>query len=292
MNAIALNSAAFQITRIIGPAIGGILIALVGPSTNFFIQAASFTGVLVLVWPLRIRQAEFSNSRGQSFFSNFREGVAYALHTPVILALILMGMIPSLFLMSFINGVMPVFAAEVLENPDRGLGFLLSAFGAGALIGTVALASLGNVRRKGLMVLGAAMGAAVTTMLFSTTSTLGVSMTVMVAMGAMHMFYMATNNTLIQSIVPDTLRGRVLSLFMLDFALTSIGAAMAGAVVRSTGSLRGSCLGGLPRWSCSLWWRWCSSSFGGGFRGEAAGPGVGFVSIRFVKMFFGETSPS
>ena len=248
MNAIALNSAAFQITRIIGPAIGGILIALVGPSTNFFIQAASFSGVFVLVWPMRIPQSDFSASKGQSFLTNFREGVAYAVHTPVILALIMMGMIPSLFLMSFINGVMPVFAAEVLDNPDRGLGFLLSAFGVGALIGTVALASLGNVRRKGLMVLVAAMGAALTTMLFSTTSTLTASMVVMVVMGAMHMFYMASNNTLIQSIVPDTLRGRVLSLFMLDFALTSIGAAMAGAIVREFGIAQGFLFGG----TCAL----------------------------------------
>ena len=233
MNAIALNSAAFQVTRIIGPAIGGILIAVVGPEINFFIQAASFVGVFILVLPLRIPQDDFSVSQKQSVLTNFREGVAYAVRTPVILALILLGMIPSLFLMSFINGVMPVFAAEVLENPDRGLGFLLSAFGLGALIGTMALASLGNVRRKGLMLLAAAMGSAVTMMLFSFTSTLAVSMVVMVAMGAMQMFYMATNNTLIQSIVPDTLRGRVLSLFMLDFALVSIGAAMAGAIVRA-----------------------------------------------------------
>ena len=114
----------------------------------------------------------------------------------------------------------------------------------GALIGTVALASLGNVRRKGLMVLVAAMGAALTTMLFSTTSTLTTSMVVMVVMGAMHMFYMASNNTLIQTIVPDTLRGRVLSLFMLDFALTSIGAAMAGAIVREFGISQGFLFGG------------------------------------------------
>ncbi len=248
MNAIALNSAAFQITRIIGPAIGGVLIALVGPSTNFIIQAVAFTLVAVLVWPLRIPQVDYTQSARQSFVSNFREGVAYAVRTPVILALILLGMIPSLFLMSFVNGVMPVFAAEVLENPDRGLGFLLSAFGVGALIGTVSLASLGNARRKGLMLLAAAMGAALSTMLFAMTSTMAAAMAVITVMGAMHMFYMATNNTLIQTIVPDTLRGRVLSLFMLDFALTSLGAAMAGGIVREFGISAGFLFGG----ACAL----------------------------------------
>ena len=248
MNAIALNSAAFQITRIIGPAIGGLLIAAVGPSTNFIIQAVAFTLVAALVWPLRIPQEDYSRSARQSFLTNFREGVAYAVRTPVILALILLGMIPSLFLMSFVNGVMPVFAAEVLENPDRGLGFLLSAFGVGALIGTVSLASIGNARRKGLMLLAAAIGAALSTMLFATTSTLASAMAVITVMGAMHMFYMATNNTLIQTIVPDTLRGRVLSLFMLDFALTSIGAAMAGAIVREYGISTGFLFGG----ACAL----------------------------------------
>ncbi|MDE2969894.1 MAG: MFS transporter [Chloroflexota bacterium] len=248
MNAIALNSAAFQITRIIGPAIGGVLIALVGPSTNFIIQAVAFTLVAVLVWPLRIPQEDYSRSARQSFLTNFREGVAYAVRTPVILALILLGMIPSLFLMSFVFGLLRVFGAAVLENPDRGLGFLLSAFGVGALIGTVSLASLGSARRKGLMLLAAAMGAALSTMLFATTSTLWSAMAVITVMGAMHMFYMATNNTLIQTIVPDTLRGRVLSLFMLDFALTSLGAAMAGGIVREFGISAGFLFGG----SCAL----------------------------------------
>lgn len=244
MNAIALNSAAFQITRIIGPALGGLLIALVGPSTNFLLQAVAFSLVALLVWPLRVPQDDYSPSARQSVLSNFREGVAYALKTPIILALILLGMIPSLFLMSFVNGVMPVFAAQVLQDPDRGLGLLLSAFGLGALIGTVSLASLGAARRKGLMLLAAAIGAALATMLFATTSTLPAAMAVITLLGAMHMFYMATNNTLIQSIVPDTLRGRVLSLFMLDFALTSLGAAMAGWIVREHGIAAGFLFGG------------------------------------------------
>ena len=249
MNAIALNSAAFQITRIIGPTVGGILIAAVGPATNFFIQAFSFVGVFILVLPLRIPQGDFSASQGQSFFTNFKEGVAYVVKTPVLLALILMGMIPSLFLMSFINGLMPVFASEVLDNPDKGLGFLLSAYGVGAFIGVISLASIGNVRHKGIMLLIAAMASGLAMMGFSFTSSLTLSMLALVVMGATQMFYMATNNTLIQSIVPDTLRGRVLSLFMLDFALVSVGAIMAGAIARSFGISDGFFFGGAAAFS-------------------------------------------
>lgn len=235
MNAIAMNSAAFQITRVIGPTVGGILIATVGPSINFFIQAGAFVLVFVLVLPLRIPQADNSANQGQSFFANFKEGVAYATKTPVIMALILMGMIPSMFLMSNINGLMPVFASEILRNPDKGLGYLLSAYGVGALIGTLSLASLGNVKRKGIMLLIAAMGSAIFMVLFAFTSSMWLSMLALVGIGSTQMFYMATNNTLIQTIVPDTLRGRVLSLFMLDFALVSVGAIVAGAIAKNFG---------------------------------------------------------
>ena len=249
MNAIAMNSAAFQLTRIIGPSVAGILIATVGPSVNFFIQAGAFVGVFLLVLPLRIPQDDFSVSRGQSFFTNFKEGVSYAVNTPVIMALIFMGMIPSMFLMSFINGLMPVFAAEVLDSPSRSLGYLFSAYGAGALIGTLSLASLGKVQHKGIMLLIAAMGSGLAMVAFSFTSTLWFSIPALVAMGATQMFYMATNNTLIQSIVPDTLRGRVLSLFMLDFALVAVGAIMAGAIVQTFGISNGFFFGGAVAFS-------------------------------------------
>ncbi len=244
MGAIAMNSAAFQITRIIGPTIGGVLIATVGPATNFFIQAAAFVGVFVLVLPLRVPQEDFSASQGQSFFTNFKEGVTYAVKTPLIMALIFMGMIPSMFLMSFINGLMPVFASEVLDNPDKGLGYLLSAYGLGALIGTISLASLGNVKRKGIMLLIAAMGSGIAMIGFSFASSMGLAMLALVGMGSTQMFYMATNNTLIQTTVPDTLRGRVLSLFMLDFALVSVGAVMAGAIAKNFGISEGFFFGG------------------------------------------------
>ena len=244
MGAIAMNSAAFQITRIIGPTIGGVLIATVGPATNFFIQAGAFVGVFLLVLPLRIPQENFSVSQGQSFMTNFKEGVIYSIKTPLILALILIGMIPSLFLMSFINGLMPVFASEVLENPDKGLGYLLSAYGLGALIGTISVASLGNVQHKGIMLLVAAIGSGLAMIGFSFTSSMGFAMIALVGVGSTQMFYMATNNTLIQTTVPDTLRGRVLSLFMLDFALVSVGAIMAGAIAKSFGIAEGFFFGG------------------------------------------------
>ena len=245
MGAIAMNSAAFQITRIIGPTIGGVLIATVGPATNFFIQAGAFVGVFLLVLPLRIPQENFSASQGQSFMTNFKEGVTYAVKTPLILALILIGMIPSLFLMSFINGLMPVFASKVLENPDKGLGYLLSAYGLGALIGTISVASLGHVQHKGIMLLVAAMGSGLAMIGFSFTSSIGFAMVALVGVGSTQMFYMATNNTLIQTTVPDTLRGRVLSLFMLDFALVSVGAIMAGAIAKNFGIAEGCFFGGV-----------------------------------------------
>ena len=155
-----------------------------------------------------------------------------------------MGMIPSMFLMSFINGLMPVFASEVLDNPDKGLGYLLSAYGLGALIGTISLASLGNVKRKGIMLLIAAMGSGIAMIGFSFTSSMGLAMLALVGMCSTQMFYMATNNTLIQTTVPDTLRGRVLSLFMLDFALVSVGAVMAGAIAKNFGISEGFFFGG------------------------------------------------
>jgi predicted MFS family arabinose efflux permease len=244
MNAIALNSAAFNANRALGPAVGGVLIALTGPAVNFFIQAFCYFGVFLMVLPLRVPQADVSVTRRASLLSNFREGLRYAIKEQTILALILIGLIPSLFVMPLIGGLMPVFAKEVLHTGPKGLGLLLSFNGLGALIGTLALASLGNIPYKGRLLLAAGIGAGMAMAVFSFMTALPLALLVLVGMGACHQLFMSTNNTFIQAITTDAFRGRVMSLYMLDHGFMFMGGLLAGAVAELYGSPRAVLMGG------------------------------------------------
>lgn len=244
MNAIALNSAAFNAMRTVGPAIGGLLIALTGPATNFFIQALCFLGVYLAVWPLNIPRLDTSAHRGDSVLTSFREGVRYTLRDPVILALMIVALIPSLFMMPFTMGLMPVFAEDVLQAGPEGLGLLLAGNGVGALVGTLALASAGDVSRKGRVLLGFAMGSGASIMIFSFTTWLPASLLALLAVGACQQLYMSTNTTLLQSLTTDEYRGRVMSLYMLDHGLVPAGGLLAGGLAQMLGVARAVFIGG------------------------------------------------
>ena len=248
MNAIALNSVAFNINRVLGPAAGGVLIAFFGPGTNFFIQAACYVGVFLMVLPIRVPQeglAALHGRHGASLGSSLVAGLRYVAREETTLALILVALIPSLFIMPFISGLMPVFSEEVLGAGPSGLGLLLSFFGLGALVGVLGLASLGTVQRRGLVLLGAAMAAALGMLLFSQTRWLPLSLLTLMLVGGAHMVYMATNNTILQTITPDEYRGRVMSIYMLDHGLVPLGGLLAGTLAQFYGSPLAILAGGL-----------------------------------------------
>jgi MFS family permease len=236
MNAVALNSAAFQLFRIIGVVLGGWLIAFTGPSTNFMIQGIAYIFMAALILQIHVPKRDYLESKKESLLENFKGGVNYVRSQEVTLALILLGMVPALFVMPFINALLPVFNDEVLGNGPEGFGLLMGMYAAGAMLGTFVLASLQNFPHKGKLLVGAAIASGITLVALAFTSWGPLSMFVLFLSGAAHMMYMATNNTLIQLNTPPEFRGRVLSLFFLDHALTPLGSLFAGYIAWQYGS--------------------------------------------------------
>ena len=237
MNAISLNTAAFNLTRILGPAIGGVLIALFGPAVNFFIQSLAYFSVFLLVLPIRIPPHHTPvNAPRKSMAGDLLDGLRYVAKERTILALIMVALIPSLFMMPFTQGLMPVFAEEVLDAGPTGLGILLASSGVGALVGTLSLATLGNFPRKGALLILAAALAGLGMMGFSQTTWLPMSMFALAILGGFQMIYHATNNTVIQLIASDEYRGRVMSIYLLDRGLVPAGAFLAGGLAQVYGA--------------------------------------------------------
>ena len=245
MNAIALNSAAFNINRALGPAAGGLLIAYFGPATNFFLQSTMYLGVFASILPLHVPKQERGGVREASLFSNFVDGIKYIAGERTILALLILSFIPSLFVLPFTSGILPVFSEEVLHAGPEGLGFLLSAAGVGGLLGTIVVASLGNFRRKGLLLLGGSLGSGAAMLVFSQMTWMPLAMLFLAVVAGHDMVFRATNNTLIQTITPDQYRSRVMSILMMDHGLVPLGSLLAGTLAEFYGSPLAILVGGI-----------------------------------------------
>ena len=237
LNAVVLITSAFNVNRVIGPAVGGLLIAFFGPGNNFLLQAVCFAMVVVVVLPMRVQQQnDEERSRRVSALTSFREGIDYVSKEKTILALILLTIIPSIFLMPFTTGIMPVFAKDVLGAGPDGLGILYASFGAGALLGPMILASAGDVRRKGWLVLATGVLSALGVIAFSQAAVMPVAIVVIAWVGAAQMLFHTIVNTVLQTITPDAFRGRVMSLYMMDHGLVPLGSLIAGVLAQFYGS--------------------------------------------------------
>jgi MFS family permease len=234
-NAIALNSGGFNLMKIIGPALGGAMIALFGAAGNFFVQAIAYLGVLVMIYWMHVPPPS-ERARRSSAMANLKEGFAYVWSTPAVLALMTLAYVPRVFAVPY-QTLMPVFQKDVLGVGPEGLGLLMAAPGVGAVISVLLLASLGNdLKRQGLFLVGSILILGLFLILFSQITYFPLALISLVLIGIFQMLFLASTNTILQMIVPDELRGRVMSLYMLDRGFMPAGALFAGVTAHFIGA--------------------------------------------------------
>jgi len=235
MNAIALNSSVFNSARILGPAVAGFLVAAVGEGWCFLLNAVSYVAVITSLLRMRLEPRP-AWGPGSSPLADIIEGFRFVWHTGPIHALLALLGVASLVGMPY-TVLMPVFADRVLEGGARSLGLLLGATGVGALAGALIIAARRSVKGLGRWVAVACAAFGICLLLFALSHRLWLSMVLLVPTGFSVMVQMACSNTLIQTMVPDRLRGRVMALYSMTFlGVAPFGALLAGVAADRLGA--------------------------------------------------------
>jgi len=248
MNAIALNSSMFNGARVIGPAIAGILVAKIGEGWCFFANGVSYIAVIIGLLLMKIECTR--RSKSDSPLADILEGFRWASHTgPIRMLLLLLGLV-SLVGMPY-TVLMPVFADRVLHGGASGvaaflhakdpgavrLGVLMGATGVGALLGALTLALRSGVKGLGRLIVITCAGFGLSLIVFAASKSFWLSATLLIPVGFCIMLQMACSNTLIQTMVPDVLRGRVMSVYSMMFmGMAPFGALLGGALADRLGA--------------------------------------------------------
>jgi MFS family permease len=255
MNAIALNSAIFNSARIIGPALAGVVLAALGAAWCFVVNGVSFLAVIAGLALMTVRPYVGASST-ESPFRQMREGLSYIWHHPTVRPLLTLVAVSNMFAFGFM-ALLPAFAQDVLHVGTVGYGFMSTAIGVGALAGALVIASLGNYQRKGQILTAGNLLFPVMVIALSLSQSFQLTMGFLVVAGLGFMTQNATANTLVQTTVPDSLRGRVMSVYMMVFlGFFPIGSLLAGAVAERFGIQAGAAFGGVIALAYSLYLFW------------------------------------
>jgi predicted MFS family arabinose efflux permease len=241
-SAVALNSAAFNGARIVGPAVAGLLIARVGVAPAFLLNGLSFLVVIAAL--LVVRADGAPRPRGATTVTaEALRGVGYALKTPRIALTLSLVLVVSLCVFNFTVYV-PLFAREVLHQGAAGFGLLMAALGVGAVVGALALATLGGYEPGLSAIFTAGFFASAALGALAAVSDFHTAVVVLFQVGFFSIIFMAGCNTTLQLDTPDELRGRVMSLYTLAFGgVFPLGAFLVGAIAETAG-VRAACLAG------------------------------------------------
>jgi MFS transporter, DHA1 family, staphyloferrin A biosynthesis exporter len=225
-NAIALNSATLNLTRVLGPTLGGLLIATVGVAGAFYLNAFSFLAVLYALALMRfpIRAPRKSHT---SMLADLAGGLRYLIQRPTLRTLVLLALLPMVLGMPYMT-MLTVFASDVLKVGGGGLGLLTACSGIGAVSGALWVAA--NAHRLGLgrLMFGGLIGFGAALVIFALSPWFWVSIAALIAVGAGQQVYMASNNALIQTNVEEEYRGRIVSTLFLNRSMVPLGTVLAG----------------------------------------------------------------
>ncbi len=251
MNGISLNSTGMNLMRVAGPPLAGVLIAVISMAGAFFITVLFY---IIAAFSLLMVATTSEGGRGligsvvsglseswkyirynpRAVFGEVVEGMGYIRHNSTILMLLLVAFIPILLGMPYMN-LMPGFAQEVMGVSEVGYGSLLGVAGVGALVGSLAVASLGDFKHKGKLMIAATLFFGISLALLGKVTSLAPTYAVLIGAGVGSASYMAVNNTLIQSNVTDQIRGRVMSVYMMTFGLMPLGTLPLGVAADAFG---------------------------------------------------------
>jgi MFS family permease len=234
-NAVALNSGLFNASRVIGPALAGLLIAAVGTGLCFVVNAASFLAVLVALYLMREEELFPIEKRPDTrVVAGIREGLAWAIATPI--ARIVLAVVTVVSLVGFnFHVLVPLLASQTLHVGAGTFGVLSAAFGLGALVGALATASMQRARAR--VFVGGAIGFSLAMLGLALVNSVDVALVLLVLLGMSFSFFTASANALVQLASPPHLRGRVMSLYLFAFAgLAPVGGLVAGWLAEHGGT--------------------------------------------------------
>ncbi len=234
-NAIALNASQFNLATVVGPAIAGLTYAAFGAAWCFALNGVSFIAVLIALSLMRLPPHDLA-PRTQSAFAQLSEGVRYTVSHPLLRSLMAVPAITALFGMAYVT-LLPAWAVDVLGGDAATNGLLQSARGAGSLLGALMIAALAHRARRGQWLTAGMVVYPVLLLVYAATRSLPLALLVLVGVGWGGVVVFNSANTLVQSHVPDQLRGRVMAMFSLTFfGGMPLGALWAGPLADLVGA--------------------------------------------------------
>jgi MFS family permease len=235
-NAIALGATMFNLARVVGPAIGGLVLGAFGATWCFVINGLSFVAVIIALLGMHLPNDVGRPPSGRRMTAEIGEGLRYIVAHPIIRMVMLLIAVTSVFAFSYAV-LLPAYATDVLKVGEAGYGLMNAAVGIGALAGSLVVASLSRRSAKGKQLTFGSLLFPLALLAFAATQSFPLALAGLVAVGFGFVIQNATCNTLVQSLTPDMLRGRVMSVYtLMFFGATPLGSLFAGGVAQASNS--------------------------------------------------------
>ena len=238
-NAMALNSLAFSVMRLMMPALGGLLLTYIGPGPLFLGQASLILLTALSVLLLKTKQPEGTTSDKRAFqqvIPDLRKGLGHIAKRPIIVVFSIMNVLMMVSVIPFLSGLIPIFATEVFYVGPKGLGLLISAAGFGSLIGTAVLASIGNIAKPCKVAFLILVTISILMLCITFIDSYKLALIFIMVFSGMVMCYFSIAASTVQGILEDKFRGRVTGIYMMATGLMPIGSLVAGSIAHVLGA--------------------------------------------------------